>query len=299
MGFLEKRNPATITGPFLGSEAIGDQWLNRRQLRSPLFTQLFHNVYTPAAMQITHELRCRGAACLAPATATITGCSAAAVYGFEFAAAYDPVEVIVAEQEKFTAKRGIHIRRCTLGPAEGVPWRGVQLAGPLRTTLDILCNTKLRRSLPRTVGYLDALLRAGFVDHDELELFLRRRHDPGIVRARRALALANPLAESVPESEVRVWLTLDGLEPKSQIEVHDAFGAFLGRLDLGYPECKLAVEYDGKWHATPEQAQYDARRRATLRAHGWEFVIITQEWLRDDPRGMVQAVRDARSRRLP
>lgn len=256
-----------------------------------MFTQIFHNVYIPAAIPITHELRCRGAACIAPPSATITGVSAAAIYGFDVTGTYDPVEFIVDEHEKFTAKRGMHIRRCTLGPAEGTPWRGVNLATPLRTTLDILCNTKLRRSLPRTVGLLDTLLRAGFVDRAQLESFLRQRHDKGVQRARTALAYANPLAESIPESELRVWLQLGGLHPEPQVEAFAYDGTFLGRLDLCFPDQKLAVEYDGKWHNDPEQRQYDQWRRDRLRAHGWDLVIVTQEQLRDDPQGIVETVR--------
>lgn len=288
---LDPHAAASITGPFRGSEALCERWLTRRQLQSPLFTQLFHNVYVPAAVPLTHELRCRAAACVAPPSATITGASAAAVYGFDFAGTHDPVEFVVDEQEKFTAKRGMHIRRSTLGPADGTPWRGVRLATPLRTTLDVLCNTKLRRSLPRTVGLLDALLRAEFVDRTRLEALLRQRHDRGIQRARAALDYANPVAESIPESELRVWLQLGGLHPEPQVEVFDDDGTFLGRLDLCFPDQKLAVEYDGRWHNDPDQRRYDQWRRDRLRARGWDFVIVTHERLRDDPHELVAAIR--------
>lgn len=288
---------ASITGPFRGNEAISERLLTKKQLRSPLFTQLFHNVYLPSAIPISHELRCRGAACIAPPSATITGVSAAAVYGFDFAGVHDPVELIVDEEAKFTAKRGMHIRRCTLGPAEGTPWYGVQLATPWRTTVDILCNTKLRRSLPQVVSILDALLRARFVDPAQLRRLLRRRSDRGIQRARTALDHADPRAESLPESELRVWLALGGLRPEPQVEVFDNDGAFLGRLDLGFREARLAVEYDGAWHNDPDQRHHDQRRRDRLRAHGWEFVIVTKDWFRSDPRDVVETIRRALCRR--
>ncbi|MGH3520726.1 MAG: endonuclease domain-containing protein [Haloechinothrix sp.] len=284
---------AHIHGPFLGSHAISEGWLGRKQLRSPLFVRLFHNVYLPAAIPVTHELRCRAAATIAPATATLTGCSAAAVYGFDFAAAYDPVEFVVDEDDKFTAQRGMDIRRSTIGPVSGDPWHEIQLATPLRMTLDILTNTKLRRSLPRVVGYLDALLRSGIIVRRHLELLLEARHDRGIVRARHALALADPRAESIPESEVRIWLVCGGLTPEPQVDVYDGHGRFLGRLDLAFPEYRIAVEYDGSWHGNPEQARLDAQRRSRMEAEGWTFIIVTKAWLRDDPRGIVDAVRAA------
>jgi len=292
-----KFDTSGINSSFLGSHAISEGDISRHQLRSPLFTQLFHNVYVPAWVPISHELRCRAAARIAPATATLTGCSAAAVYGFGFALPYDDVELVVEEEAKFTAKRGMHIRRTTIELAEGEPWETIRLATPLRTALDILCNTKLRRSLPRTVGLLDVLLREEFFERDELDALLQARHDRGIIRARRCLQLADPRAESIPESEVRVWLVLGGLEPELQINVHNADGRFLGRLDLGFPEVKLAVEYDGKWHDDPEQQRHDALRRGRMEADGWEFIVVTQEWLREDPRGMVDAIREALQRR--
>ena len=287
-----------LTGPFLGRHAVGEGVVTRNQLRPPLFVRLFHDVHVPAGFEITHALRCRAAAWLAPPTATLTGCSAAAIYGFDFALPHDPVEFVVDEQLKFTSQRGMDIRRSTLGPVGGEPWNEVLLATPLRASLDILCNTKLRRSLPRTVGMLDVLLRAGFVNRDELTALVHTRHDHGIVRARKCLELADPRAESIPESEVRVWLVLGGMEPELQINVRDAHGNFLGRLDLGFEEDKLAIEYDGKWHNAPEQARHDAVRRARMEADGWRFIVVTQEWLRDDPRGLVEAVRSARCRHV-
>jgi hypothetical protein len=282
-----------INGPFLGSHAISEGLLNRKQLRSPLFVRLFQNVYLPAAIPITHELRCRAAATIAPPTATLTGCSAAAVYGFAFAQPFDPVEFVVDERDKFTSQRGMDIRRCTLGAVGGEPWHGIHVATPLRMTLDILTNTKLRRSLPRVVGLLDALLRSGIVGHDELARQVESRHDKGIVRARKALALSDPRSESIPESEVRVWLVLGELSPEPQVNVHDSDGAFLGRLDLAFPLHKIAVEYDGKWHDDPEQAGHDTERRRRMEAAGWKFIIVDNDWLRDNPRGIVEAVREA------
>lgn len=295
---MYKEPKSDITGPFRGSHAVGEEVLSRSQLRAPLYVRLFQDVYVPSGYPITHELRCRGAAWLAPPSATLTGSSAAAVYGFEFAGVHDPVEFVVDEKVKFTAQRGMDIRRSTLGPVGGEPWGEVRLASPLRMTLDLLCNTKLRRSLPRTVGMLDVLLRAGFVDKDELAAWLETRHDRGIVRARKCVELVDPRAESIPESEVRVWLMLGGLRPELQINVHDENGEFLGRLDLGFPDYKLAIEYDGKWHDNPEQARLDKIRRERMEEHGWRFIVVTSEWLRDDPRGLVETVRAAICRQV-
>lgn len=276
-------DPPWMTQPFLGSDVTGAGLLSAAKLRSQLFTRLFHNVYVPAHLPLTHELRCQAAALIAPATATITGASAAAVHGHDLAAPFDPVELVVPERDRFTVRRGMHIRRSTLGSVTSASWRGIRLATPLRATLDILRDNQLRRSLPHTVGWLDVLLRGGFIDVTTFSMFLQGRRDHGVVRARKALALADPRSDSVPESEIRVWLRLGGLVPEIRAEV-------LGfRLGLCFPADKLAVEYGDD--SAP--AHHQRWRHQRLRAEGWQFVVVTPEQLLTDPKGMVERVREA------
>lgn len=286
-----------INGPFRGSHAIAAEWLAPRQLRSALLTRLFRDVYLPRGLEITHELRCLGASLIAGKDAVLTGCSALTVRGFDLAAPNDRVEFVVPEASKFVAQRGLDVRRTEVTAAESEPWQSIRIATPRRATLDLLTNSRMRPSLPRTVGLLDILLRAGYVDGRELAVLLADRHDNGIVRAREALALADPRAESIPESEVRVWLTRAGFAPSVQVVVCDRQGRFLGRLDLGYEEAQVAVEYDGDWHRDGDQPHLDHRRRSLMEAEGWEFVVVTKEMLYGDPDGMVGLVREALRRR--
>jgi very-short-patch-repair endonuclease len=170
------------------------------------------------------------------------------------------------------------------------------LASSARLVFDILTDTKLHRSLPRVVGYLDAVLRAGEIDAAALAAYLKGRRENGIVRARRALHLADRRSESIPESELRVWLTVAGLAPDLQVQVFDEQGAFVGRLDLAFSEKKLAVEYDGDWHRDGEQPRRDEARRAAIRRLGWRFVIVTKAELYGAPKAVVAAVRAELSR---
>ncbi|WP_297545825.1 DUF559 domain-containing protein [Amycolatopsis sp.] len=287
---LDVIEPGDISGPFLGSHAVSEGVLSAAQLRSPMFRRLFQNVYLPTGIPLTHEVKARAAALIVPVDAVLTGCSAAAVRGFAFATPEDQVEFVVPEKAKFLCQRGMNICRTTIGEIDSESWGDNRIATDLRMTLDILTNTRLRRSLPRVVGFLDAILRAGKVDVDVLRVQVDSRHDHGIVRARQAVGLSDPRAESVPESEVRVWLTLNGMQPEPQVNVFHR-GKFLGRLDLAFPECKLAVEYDGAWHQEDDQPLLDARRRAAFLAAGWDFVVITKDQLYEDPQGMVEAVR--------
>jgi very-short-patch-repair endonuclease len=286
-------DPGDINGPFAGSRAIGEGILTRKRLRSQEFVRVFHNAYVPARLEMTHELRCRAAAVIAPGEAVLTGCSAATVRGVELAGPTDPVELLLPEGVSFTAQRGMNIRHTRRAGLTSDPWHGIGLATPMRMSLDLLTNTRLHRSFPRIIGYLDAILRAGLVDRNALAGWLASRQDNGTVRARKAVELADDRAESIQESEVRIWLVLGGLRPRVRLEV--CGGRY--RLDLAFPECKLAVEYDGDWHLLGNQPEPALRRRTELEADGWEFVIVTKDWLHEDPRGMVNTVREALSRR--
>jgi very-short-patch-repair endonuclease len=50
-----------------------------------------------------------------------------------------------------------------------------------------------------------------------------------------------------------------------------------------------------EWHAEPEQVRHDLHRRERLREAGWHVIVVTKKWLREDPDGVVRAVRAALS----
>jgi hypothetical protein len=87
---------------------------------------------------------------------------------------------------------------------------------------------------------------------------------------RRVLELCDGNAESPQESRLRLVLIAGGLpRPVCQHEVYDGSGAFVARLDLAYPDLKLAIEYEGDHHRGREVFQRDLRRINRLRALGW------------------------------
>lgn len=46
-------------------------------------------------------------------------------------------------------------------------------------------------------------------------------------------------------------------------------------MDFAWPEHRVAVEYDGAWHAEPGQFARDRRRLNRLQAAGWTVVFVT------------------------
>lgn len=288
---------------FRGSEARKAGLITASQLRGSGVRRLFQDVYTPAHVFVTHELRCRAAALLAPKEAVLTGRSAATVQGVELAKTYDPVEMVVPEKFRFGPIVGIKVRRTEVKPAESRPWNGIRIARKSRIALDLLLRLSPRkfgwvRRLRIGVPDLDVFLRAEKLGYLLLKAEFYGRRNRGIRLARHALLLSDPRSESPPESELRVVLVTGGIAAEPQLEVFDRNGRFLARLDLADKKFKVAIEYDGRWHDTPKQRAHDRRRRKRLEAEGWRFVIVTADDLANDFEGIVEAVHQARRARL-
>ncbi|MGY2127290.1 endonuclease domain-containing protein [Blastococcus sp. SYSU DS0617] len=110
-------------------------------------------------------------------------------------------------------------------------------------------------------------------------------------RVRAVCALADGLAESPPETRVRLLLRGRGVPtPVAQYEVrHD--GRFVARVDFAWPELEVALEYDGAWHGEKGQFARDRRRLNRLQEAGWRVVFVTAADLHDPVRllAMVRA----------
>jgi very-short-patch-repair endonuclease len=291
-GMGRQINLNALAPVFRGSDAVRAGVLTRGQLRGPAVRRLFQGVYSPMGVPQTHELYCAAAGLALPPSAVVTGRSAASLRGVALAYPEDPVEVLVPLESRVVRGSGLAVRRTVVQSDEWRAWSGIRLATPQRMALDLL----LDRPLPDAVADLDAVLRARLVTLSEVRSLVEQRGDRGIVAARRAVQLADPRAESRPESRVRVWLVLDGLHPVPQHWIEDATGR-LARVDLAFTEQRVAVEYDGSWREGELWAlNRDRERLNRVQAQGWEIVFVTAALLRDPDR-MVCTVRAALTRR--
>jgi Protein of unknown function (DUF559) len=103
----------------------------------------------------------------------------------------------------------------------------------------------------------------------------------GVRRLRSVLELVDGGAESPQESRVRLLLVRANLHaPETQIEFVDEFGDVSIRVDMGWREWKVAVEYDGVQHwSDRSQRSWDIDRIAMLEAIGWTVVRVSAEML--------------------
>jgi very-short-patch-repair endonuclease len=266
--------PLALRGTvFRGRDAVAAGLVTRHQLTSRAWRRLFHGVYCDATLPDTHETAIAGAALIVPPSAVFTGRSAAYLLGAEsLVDVGTPVEVTVPDVDRFGPVLGLRVRRLS------VPDSAVRSVGryacttPLRTALDIARH----EDLPESVVALDVLLARGLVHPGPLaEAAGALPAGRGTRRARRAVALADERAESPPESRLRVMLRSAGLTPVPQYVVRDADGHFVARVDLAFPQHRIAIEYDGAWHGNPGQLARDRRRLNALQASGWTVLHVT------------------------
>jgi very-short-patch-repair endonuclease len=105
------------------------------------------------------------------------------------------------------------------------------------------------------------------------------------------LLLAEPLAESPMETRLRLLLVDAGAPPPTaQHTVRDREGRVVGRVDLAWPELRLAVEYEGDHHRERAQFQRDVARLNALRAAGWTVLRFTADDVLRHPHSTIAQV---------
>lgn len=259
--------------------------LTPNDLRSTAWRRLFRDVYACASAPVDHALRARAAATFVVPGAVVTGRSAAVLWGLPVADTDDPVELTVPPGGRVSAVRGVRVRRRVLDASAVTRRFGVPVSTALATALDLAG----RLPLEDAVVLLDRFVASGRTDLRSLDEAARRASGPGSRRARDAVALADGLAESPQETRVRLLLHRSALpRPIAQCTVRHE-GRFVARVDFGWPEQRLAVEYEGIWHGERQQVGRDRRRLNALLAAGWRVVFITAEDLRR-PEGVIRRI---------
>jgi very-short-patch-repair endonuclease len=280
-----------MDGPFRGSVAVAQGQYTWARLRGPGFQRIFPDVYAAADLPLDLEVRSRAAYLLvADRGGVLAGHSAALLLGAGISPSGAPAEVLVPHRYRGRPGLAVHEGRAS----EVVEAGGCVVTSPLRTAWD-LCR---REWLDDAVVALDALARLG--RFDPADLLAWRAANPGARGCRTlddVVALADPRAESAPETRLRLELRRAGLpEPRVQFEIRTADGVLLARADLAFEAHLLAVEYDGAHHFTRQQRERDLRRDATLAMYGWQTLRLNKDDLGGRAAMRVRAVLAARRR---
>ncbi|MBS9533122.1 hypothetical protein KIH27_05900 [Mycobacterium sp. M1] len=274
--------------PFIGSEALAAGRVTRGQLGTR-HSRLFPDVYLDRDIVVTTADRARAGWLWSQRKGVVAGFAAAALHGSDWVDDR-PAELIHDNRHRLP---GLLIHGDELRPDEIQVLDGVPVTNPARTAVDLGCWYPMVEA----VSGMDALVRAAeFKDVDVQQILARCTGRRGVVRARESLDLVDPGAESPKESWLRVALIRAGLpRPQTQIPVYDGYWEPFAVLDMGWPELKVAAEYDGDQHRTdPQRWRRDAKRAERLQRLGW---IVIRVLAGDREPDVVRRVRSALARR--
>jgi REase_MTES_1575 len=274
--------------PFTGTEALAAGIVTPHRLRTD-FEPVHRNVYIPRGKKLTPVTRAVAAWLWSGRSATLAGLSAAALHRTAWIDDWLPAELNRRSRDK---ARGIVLHSDTLDDDETCVRDGIRLTTPARTAFDL----GRRKGLTAAVIRLDAMMHATELKAADVELLAdRHRGARGLVQLRQALLMADGGAESPYETKTRLVLLGGGLpRPHTQIEVLNEWGAVMARIDMGWEEWKVGVEFDGAQHWTdPAQRTRDIDRLAELEARGWTIIRVSADMLRYRPDVVVERTRTA------
>lgn len=204
--------------------------------------------------------------------------TAAQLYGLPIPSRFRNLHLHVTGDSRQITRKGITRHR-----QKSVTMRR-ELGLPLQSPESLLVDLAPHLELNELVAVGDATIGnwhgdplctlADLKQHAASRTYLRARS-----KLQRALELIREDVDSPKETSTRLWFLDRGLpEP----EVHPAvFCPALGRAfrpDLGYPEARLAIEYEGDQHrSSRQQWNRDIERYEALQAAGWTVLRITAD----------------------
>jgi len=258
-----------IDGIFVGSEALAGGELTAHELRT-YFRRLHPDVYAPKRMQLSLQQRTEAAWLWSRREGVVSGIAASALHGAEFVGDEVPIEV---NWPNHRAPKGVLTRNDTLLAAETELIAGIPVTTRERTAFDLARHFVLGQAVAR----LDSLARAtDFKAGEVLALVPQHPHLKGTRGVDRVLNLIDAGAQSPKETWLRLLLIDAGFpRPQTQIPVLSPSGYPRYYLDMGWPEIKVAVEYDGDHHRKdPEQFRKDIIRLEYIQSLGWRLVRV-------------------------
>ncbi|MEV6556319.1 DUF559 domain-containing protein [Nocardia sp. NPDC051756] len=274
--------------PFPGSWAVRAGQVSRWELRKD-FERVHPDVYIRKGVQLDARGRAHAAGHWAKGEGILVGYSAAAMHGTRWLDD-KPAEICLPHR----ARPAAHVRTYRdVIPADQVCGiDGFRCTDPVRTAFDLGRHL----AFDEAVEVIDALCNATRLTPTEIEQFTERQHRArGCADLLALLPYVDGGAESIPETRTRLLLRHAGLPaPETQIRVTAPDGFIVARLDMGWREWQVGVEYDGAHHWTDHhQRTHDIDRTAALEALGWTLIRVSATLLSSHPYKIIARVRYA------
>ncbi|WP_326551966.1 DUF559 domain-containing protein [Micromonospora sp. NBC_01813] len=314
--------PQLSFDPFRGSEAVAAGLITWRMLDGPAWRRLLPDVYVHVDSYFPddHRMWCMAAVARLTSGAAICGLSAAYLWGVDLLPLRPrirgggttapvpaaPVQVALPRSARPDPHPRINYVYWSLDKGDVTSFfNGLTVTTEVRTAFD------LGRSLPRAeaLGAIDALLHRRLLTPERLMGYVDAHPGVrGVRQVRELLPLAEPLSASPMESRLRLLLHDAGLpKPTPQYVVRVTppgvsgesgalgvpRGVVIGRVDLAYPQWRIAIEYEGDHHRERATFRKDVHRFNALRQAGWLALRFTADDVLRRSAELTQTVRQA------
>ena len=227
---------------------------------------LGRGLYVSRGVDLTLDARCRAWRKRLPEDAAFGLGTAAALFGVA-----DPepesLHVVLRPRRVLPQHAELTVHARAMDEDDCVDLDGLRVTSGAQTFLDLAASLWPFDLL--ALG--DALMRTEVLDAESLQRRLARADRVrGVVRARQWAPHLTGRAASHQESRLRYWLLVSDLpDPEVQVPVLDRWGHEVAHADLGYSRWKVALEYEGRQHAEPDQFGRDVDRYSLMAADGW------------------------------
>ena len=277
--------PLDTSKPFLTKEAVSCG-VSERSLAGPSYQRIFRGCHIGSEVPLDPSVLHAAALLVVPEAYALSHQSAAQAMHLEVPRS--PYVHLATPKDQRCRLQGIQLHRLPEKPTV-YRFSGVPTTTPAQTLIDLASTL----SLVDLTVVADAMLHRRLVPRDRLESHATG-HAASAKRARAALRLANAGAESPMETRVRLLLKLAGLpDPVANLSIEVAESR-TRRVDLGYPDVLVAIEYDGRHHIDRRgQWEGDIRRREELESLGWRVIVLTASDVFSCPSATLERVRDA------
>ncbi|QQG90191.1 DUF559 domain-containing protein [Mycobacteroides chelonae] len=277
-----------IPWPFRSGEVLSIGAMTEHYMRTR-YRQLYPGIYVPRDAEVSATQRAHAAWLWTARSGVIAGVAASAVHGAKWVDAGVTVDLIHRHHK---IASGLQIHRDILTDNEVDRVEGLAVTSPARTAFDV------GRWLPQAaaVERIDALVAAtGLVIAQVEDVMKMHKGARGLALLKSTLALVDGGSESPQETRTRLLLVKSGFPPpQTQIRVFNRYGDFIARVDMGWEDLKVGVEFDGAQHwLDSRQRSRDIDRASELADEGWAIVRVSADMLRHRAGTVVARVDEA------
>lgn len=281
-------------GPFDSRSALSAGLVSRHALATR-YTQIVPCIYAASDKTLSRWDEITAVSKWAPGESVVAGWAAAHVLGERwYSTGYTNRRIDVYSTHDPRSPALVRWRRLrrTLTASDQYDIGGITVTSAARTAVDV---ARWALSVDELVCAVDSVCNATGTPIAAVAAAAERmRGLHGVRRVASHLSDCDPRADSPQETLVRLRIARSSLPtPVSQLQIRDINGRKIATADLGYPEWKVAIFYDGSHHGNPEQWRWDIRVNARLADLGWQVVRITAGMTTEE---VVQHISSALSR---